>query len=227
MNITIGPTVRREVPPRTAWFVKRTKSPDIDGPLKVQYWIFRPLECLLSRFRNGLVHVNRIFAADRPGAIVLSCPQGRRLVAIDVSHSQGVCFSMRSLVALSSNVHIESYMNLSLAASGADRNFVYMAWCPRPGQQGAIVLETNGEPAVMRNSESSFDIHRLMAWDPRVEFRFGDLVGLADVIMTRPHASARWNYEGDAVLLEADDSVGQPVVRKMLRSLASIVLPGL
>ena len=226
MKIQIGPRLRVPVSADTAWFVKRTKNPDLDGAMKRQFWLFPQMSCLMSRLRNGLVFTNRYFAYGTGGDMVVSCGEGRRLVRIEISHSQGVCFSMRHLIGLTSNVRIESYINLSVAASGADRNFVYMAWCPRPTDRGAILIETTGEPTTLRNGQSSFDMGRLLAWDPRVEFGLEELVGIPDVVMTHPHAKARWNCEDDAVLLAADDSEGEPFIWRVLRQAISIFLPG-
>jgi len=226
MRVQIGPRLRVPVSTESAWFVKTTKNPDLDGAMKRQFWPVPQMSCLVSRIRNGLVFTNRCFAHGTGGDMVVSCGEGRRLVLIEVSHSQGVCFSMRNLIGLKSTVHIESYINLSVAASGADRNFVYMAWCPRPDDRGAILLETTGEPTTLRNGQASFDMRRLLAWDPRVEFKLEDLVGIADVVMTHPHARARWNCEDDAVLLAADDSEGEQFVGRMMRQAMAILVPG-
>ena len=51
-------------------------------------------------------------------------------------------------------------------------------------------------------------------------------MGLADVIMTHPHAKARWSCDDDAVLLAADDSEGENFVRRVLRQAVTIVVPG-
>ena len=226
MKVQVGPRLRVPVPRHTPWFVKTTKNPDLDGEMKRQFWPIPQTSCLISRMRNGLLFTNRYFSHGSGGEMVVSCGEGRRLVLIDVSHSQGVCFSMRHLIGLTSNVRIESYINLSVATSGADRNFVYMAWCPGRAEQGAILLETTGEPTTLRNGQGTFDMRRLLAWDPRVEFRLEELVGLADVIMTHPHAKARWSCDDDAVLLAADDSEGENFVRRVLRQAAAIVVPG-
>lgn len=207
--------------------VKRTKSPDIDGPLRIQFWIPKPLEGLISRVRHGLFGMNRVFSSHAGGDFILSCPEGRRLVRIAIAPGQGVCFQMRNLVAFGAHVRISSYMNLSLAACGAGRAFVHMATCSEKDMSGGIVLETIGEPTFMRSQEASFDIHRMMAWDPRVEFRFGDLVGLADIVMTHPHVSVGSGTGQASVLLEADDSIGVSIVSKLVRAVASIFIPGL
>lgn len=226
MRIEIGPRLRVPVSGAAAWFVKTTKNPDLDGALKRQFWPRPHLSCAMSRARNRLLWTTKIFAFDDGGEMVISCGEGRRLVLIEVTHSQGVCFSMRHLVGMTSTVNIESYINLSVAASAADRNFVHMAWCPRATDSGAILLETAGEPTTLRNGQASFDMRRLLAWDPRVEFRLEELVGVADVVMTHPHARARWNCEDDAVLLAADDSEGERFVSRLLRQAISVVVPG-
>jgi len=225
MDVAIASTLRLLVPPHSAWFLKRSKSPTLDGPIRRSASLRRPMQSLLSRLRNGLFLLTRVASRDQPGEIVLSCPEGRRLVRIDVSHQQGVCFSMRHLVAFSQDVHIESYINLSMAATGADRNFVYMAWCPRPDAAGAIVLETNGQPTTVESEASSFELKRVLAWDPRVEYRFGELPNIADILFMPLHIATRWNGGGVAVLLEADDSESQPLMRHVVRFVASLFLP--
>jgi hypothetical protein len=226
MRIQAGPRLRIPISSQTAWFVKTTKNPDLDGELRRRFWPLPHTNCLISRLRNGLLFTNQYFSHVGAGEMVVSCGEGRRLVLIDVSHNQGVCFSMRHLIGLTANVRIESYINLSVAASGADRNFVYMAWCPSPTEQGALLLETTGEPTTLRNGQGTFDMRRLLAWDPRVEFRLEELVGMVDVLMTHPHAKARWNCDDDAVLLAADDSEGEQFIRRVLRQAISIVVPG-
>jgi hypothetical protein len=59
-----------------------------------------------------------------------------------------------------------------------------------------------------------------------VEFKLEELVGIADVLMTHPHARARWNCEDNAVLLAADDSEGEQFVRRVMRQAVSILVPG-
>lgn len=226
MNIQVAPRLRVPVATHAAWYMKTTKNPDLDGSVKRQFWPLPHAGCIASRVRHGLLFTNRYFAQDDGGDMVVSCGEGRRLVLIEVTHSQGVCFSMRHVVGMTSTICVESYINLSLAASSADRNFVHMAWCPRPEDRGAILLETAGEPITLRNGAASFDMRRLLAWDPRVEFRLEDLVGVVDVVMTHPHARARWNNDEDAILLAPDDSEGERFVQRILRQAMGVILPG-
>jgi hypothetical protein len=226
MNIQIAPRLRIPIDKSASWFIKTTKSPDLDGPIKRQFWPWPHANCVLSRVRNGLFFTNRYFCSGERGEIVVSCGDGRRLVFIEINHSQGVCFNMRDLVGISSTAQVESYINLSLAATSADRNFVYMAWCRRPTECGGILLETRGEPTTLRNGQASFDMRRLLAWDPRVEFRLDELVGVADIVMTHPHARARWSCEDDSVILSADDSEGEHFVKRVIRQAVSVVVPG-
>lgn len=226
MNVEIAAHLRVPVTQDRAWFIKRAKSPEMDGPL-AETCSFSRLSCLLSMVRNRLFPIQKYFATQQAGHLAISCAEGRRLVRIEVTHDSPVCFSMHSLVGFSEHVDIESYISFSLAAFGCDRNFTYMAWCPKPGRSGEIILETVGTPIALESNSAAFDIKRMLAWSPDVEFSLGELHQMADVFMTQPRVKAEWSALGCGLLLEADNSQAKSPAKVLIQSLISVYVPGI
>jgi hypothetical protein len=226
MKAEIATHLRVLVTTERAWFIKRSKTPEMDGNI-AETCSFSRLSCLVSMVRNRLFPIQKYFATDQGGDLVITCAEGRRLVRLEVTHDSPVCFSMGRLVGFSEHVDIESYISLSVAAFGCDRNFTYMAWCPEPGQSGEILLETLGMPVALESNSAAFDIKRMLAWSPQIQFSLGELHQLADVFMTQPRVRAEWSTPGCGLLLEPDSSEAKSPAKVLLQSLASVYVPGI
>ena len=226
MKIQVGPVLKVPITNTNEWFIKTTKSPDLEGEVKRRFFPSPRIDSLISRVRNGLLFTNYFYSSGVGGDMIVSCGDGRRLILIEVNSNDPICcFSFQHLIGYTSNIIIESHMNLSLAASIADRIFTHAARCMSISQQGYLLMETRGQPVMLHNEHQTFDIRRMIAWDPRVEFWFEELVGMVDVVMTPAQVHARQNRLDDAVLLSADDSESEKFVSRIIRQLISIVIP--
>lgn len=226
MKVVIDTHLRVPVSRDQAWYIKRSKSPEMDGPI-AETCSFSRLSCLVSMLRNRLFPIQKYFAPEASGHLAITCAEGRRLVRIEVTHDAPVCFGMHNLIGFSEHVDVESYISLSMAAFGCDRNFTYMAWCPEPGQSGEIILETVGMPVTLESNSATFDIKRMLAWSPQIEFSLGELHQMADVFMTHPRVRAEWSTPGCGLLLEADNSQAKSPAKVLIQSLISVYVPGI
>lgn len=227
MKTTIGPKLEIPVAPREAWQVKRSKRFLTEGGVRRRSQWIPPTDCLWARVRNGFLLMRRAYTTTRPGLLVLDCAEGRRLIAIEVSHTAPVCIDIARVVAMSSTVRLRTCVSLSLAATSTNCIFVKQAWCPHSGTTGTIVLETAGEPTSASGQNSTFDVSRMIAWDPSIEFRTTRLESLPCVLFEPVCISASSPHKGNAVLLDADDVPAGFSAWKGVRQLLSLVIPGL
>jgi hypothetical protein len=227
MHITIGPKLEFPVAPLESWHVKRSKRFLTEGGVKRRSQWIPPTDCAWARIRHGFLLMRRAYATARPGLLVLDCAEGRRLIAIEVSHAAPVCVDVGRVVAMSTTVRLRTRISLSLAATSTNCVFVKQAWCPQHGTTGTIVLETAGEPTAASGQNATFDVSRMIAWDPSIEFRTTRLESLPCVLFEPVCISASSPHKGSAVLLDADDTPAGFSAWKGVRQLLSLVIPGL
>jgi len=226
MNVTVSPKMELELAPYESWQVKTCKRLLTEGGTKRRIPLLPATDCLFARWAHGLLWVRFAYTRSRPGRLVLDCAEGKRLIAITVAHGKAVCLNVGRVVAMSNTIRLRSCVSFSLAAASASHIFVKQAYCPRPETSGTIVLETAGEPTCASGQNATFDVSRMIAWDPEVEFRTTRLETLACMFIEPVCVSASADDEAAALLLEADAASGAFSPWKAVRRALSLVIPG-
>jgi hypothetical protein len=227
MQITIRPKLEFKIDSNESWRVKTSRRFLTEGGTKRRYQLIPSTDCFFSRVMSGFACARLAYAKARPGTLVLDCAEGRRLVAINVSHKHPVCIDVRRAIAMSTTVRLRTCVSFSLAAASANHVFVKQAFCPRPETSGVIVLETAGEPTSATGQNSTFEVSRMIAWDPGIEFRTTRLETLGCIFFQPVCVSASAVNDGDSVLLDADDTSAAFSPWKGIRRALSLVIPGL
>lgn len=227
MQITIRPKLEFDIAPHKSWHIKRSKSVLTDGGVRQESRLVPSTDCYAARLFSGFVFARLAYAKARPGTLKLDCAGGRRLIAIEVTYDKPVCIDVGSVVAMSSTVRFRSCVSFSLAAASANRVFVKQAVCPRPGTRGTVVLETAGEPTLAAGNNPTFEVSRMIAWDPAVKFRATPLESIPGMLINHVLVSASLNEEDDSVLLDADHAGSAFSLWRVIRPVLSLVIPGL
>jgi hypothetical protein len=227
MNITISPKLEFDLAPHESWQVKTRKSFLTEGGARRRIKWIPSTDCLLARLTNGLLCARLAYAKERSGKLVLDCAEGRRLIAIKVCFEKPVCVDVSRVVAMSTTVRLRSCISFSLAAASANHAFVKQAYCVHPGTSGTIVLETAGQPSEAAGQNATFDVRRMIAWDPAIRFRTTRLHSLACIFIEPVCISASATNETDTVLLDADDTGAGFSPWKGIRRALGLVIPGL
>lgn len=227
MHITISPKLEFDLEPHESWQVKTRKRFLTEGGAQRRINWIPATDCLIARLANGLLCVRLAYAKARPGKLVLDCAEGRRLIAIRVCSEKPVCIDVSRVVAMSTTVRLRSCLSFSLAAASANYAFVKQAYCVHPGASGTIVLETAGQPTAATGQNATFDVSRMIAWDPAIEFRTTRLQSLMCVFVEPVCISASAPDKSDKVLLDADDSGAAFSPWKGIRRALGLLVPGL
>jgi uncharacterized protein (AIM24 family) len=203
-------------------FVRRDKMIQSDGMVRIGIALPSPQQATIARLINNLFWMQRITAGQAKGTITLTCPGGKRLIAIGLAHNERLAISFSHLVGFSKKPRFVSFANLSVAAFACDRNFATVVHGPTQ-----LILESDGNHNTHTVGQVVLDPDQLIAWDPSTRFRLDKIHNVTDLYLNRVRISCTLTTELMPIIADSASKPGSNSTNPLLGFMKSVYWPRL